>query len=613
MKILFTFHMSSPELLGRADIVCCIDLNTFEDDHLAKYVCECSPVAMVATNLALLQRVKQLQDKWLIHENMELVYLTTAAHPAIHHSMVDGESKLNRIHLISAENSSLLEIKALQYLEDRHTRSTATYKAVSPNKHVACIGAGIVNLITAWWLVRNGYNVTMYSGDPEPCADGKWKDYGCTFSGNDARIFSFNESRHHHYRGNPLIFVPNDQYRKSIADGGWLSCDPKSLSLADWTWIEEYEAYPQWVFQSIQQDIIAFNKESYAIWREWTAEYPELLEQTGYVSRLFRVYSTVHQLQEGIKNETEMGAFIRELSPTEVLEVFPILRDAIRSDAIGGVIEVEGFSVHIHELALKLISMLKKHGVSFNWNESMERIHYNDLGRVSSVCSAKRTITSDYFVVSPGVPRNDFLTGTRSHRQIGAMLGCWITLLDEEGQLTSPIKVTRIGYASEEAAAGANIIPGKDSNGNPVIHISSGHGFLGLNPNHLQHAYIRELSRAVHETALSLFPQLYRQSQASGFLESSFRYCIRPWTPTCLGLYETIPTENGGLFIVTGGHNTGGFTQSMVTAKAVQASLEGVSHPMHRLYHPDRLKRFFAAGNQEQWNDIEAVFDLAKF
>ncbi|WP_217189303.1 hypothetical protein [Streptomyces buecherae] len=69
---------------------------------------------------------------------------------------------------------------------------------------------------------------------------------------------------------------------------------------------------------------------------------------------------------------------------------------------------------------------------------------------------------------------------------------------------------------------------------------------------------------------------------------------MRPWTATSLGLYHvearqprTAP-QQGGLFIVTGGHNTGGFAQSPAIGRAVLASVCGASHPMHTLYHPDR-------------------------
>jgi D-amino-acid dehydrogenase len=65
---------------------------------------------------------------------------------------------------------------------------------------------------------------------------------------------------------------------------------------------------------------------------------------------------------------------------------------------------------------------------------------------------------------------------------------------------------------------------------------------------------------------------------------------VRPWTATGLGIFESTRTDQDGSFIITGGHNTGGFAQAPAVAMAVLASLERRSHLMHTLYHPNRLE-----------------------
>ena len=64
------------------------------------------------------------------------------------------------------------------------------------------------------------------------------------------------------------------------------------------------------------------------------------------------------------------------------------------------------------------------------------------------------------------------------------------------------------------------------------------------------------------------------------------RACVRPWTATGLGIFESTGTDRDGSFIITGGHNTGGFAQAPAVAMAVLAAIERRSHPMHTLYHP---------------------------
>ncbi|NEW05661.1 FAD-binding oxidoreductase [Paenibacillus sp. SYP-B3998] len=588
-KILFSYPIRQPHLMSQVDYDLWENLYTLSNDMLVEVIFNLNPDAIVAQNYLLLQRIQELQIRSLLNESIILVYATNPESA----SFLKG---VDDFHLVACEDTDLLEVKVLQHLEEQHNRmfSITPPKPISKDAPIAIIGAGIVNLITAFCLVQKGYKLVVYAADPTPYEEDRWKEYGCTLSGNDARIFSFNESRQHHYYGDPLLAAPIDQYRKSVPDNGWLCCPKEQLSTSDWKWIEEYESYPQWMYQKIQKEIIDFNKESYDLWNHLSKQHPELLEDTGYVNRLFRVYSTPEQYKKGIKAEQALGSFIRELNTMEIERLLPSLHEALRADAICGVIEVEGFGIHIHKLALKLIKVLEEKGTKFHWNESFDRIEFDRSGQVKAIRTGQRTIVADYFVVSPGVPRNDFLKGTSSHGKIGAMLGCWLTLpTDNVSELLYPIKVTRAGYASEEAASGANIIPGIDRQGNQVIHISSGHGFLGLDPHNLHADYIRDLSRAVHETAEDLFPSLYKKAQDSGMFNTSPRYCIRPWTPSCLGVFEGIPTVNNGLFIITGGHNTGGFAHSMSVANAVIQAFEGSSHPMHRLYHPDRLKSFF--------------------
>ena len=59
------------------------------------------------------------------------------------------------------------------------------------SREVVLIGAGIVNLITALLLQEEGYRVTIMEASPAPGMD--WHLYGCTHSGDDARMFSLRD------------------------------------------------------------------------------------------------------------------------------------------------------------------------------------------------------------------------------------------------------------------------------------------------------------------------------------------------------------------------------------------------------------------------------------
>jgi D-amino-acid dehydrogenase len=97
------------------------------------------------------------------------------------------------------------------------------------------------------------------------------------------------------------------------------------------------------------------------------------------------------------------------------------------------------------------------------------------------------------------------------------------------------------------------------------------------------------LGQAVEETVRNLFPKASGMSAAPTHRDE-MKTCVRPWTATGLGIFENTGTDRDGSFIITGGHNTGGFAQAPAVAMAVLAAIEGRSHLMHTLYHPQRME-----------------------
>ncbi|HWO12831.1 MAG TPA: FAD-dependent oxidoreductase, partial [Polyangiaceae bacterium] len=277
----------------------------------------------------------------------------------------------------------------------------------------------------------------------------------------------------------------------------------------------------------------------------------------------------------------------------------PGLREAIARGNVGGALEVKGFGLNIHKFGAALLRHLEARGVRVHWNTYAERVALDGVGSVRGVWAGGELLEADHFVVSPGVAGAPLLQGSLSGPQLASMLGVWISLPRPRDMLAPPLKVCRDGFASDESAAGANVIAGHAADGTPLLHISSGHGFLGENVDSVDERQVRALFQAVEETGSALFPESFRAASASGLLEASRSRCIRPWTPTCLGLFETRPTSSGGVFAIAAGHNTGGFAQSPAVAQAVLAALDGRPHPMHRSYHPERLASFIEPPTRE--------------
>jgi glycine/D-amino acid oxidase-like deaminating enzyme len=455
------------------------------------------------------------------------------------------------------------------------------------SSEVVLVGAGIVNLVTALELVDQGYRVSVHdrmvdplAGERDAGALGPRSEVGATFGGEDARIFSFNEARHHLAPSAEHAPAARLPFRHGIGDGGWLSRPLEALDADDRAWIDAQEALPPWLAREYNADIVGFNVRSFAGWHRIFAEHPQLVRGTGYVSRLVRVYQTPAGLARARLAEAEIGALLAELSPGELAAAEPALARAIDAGAIAGALRVHGFSLQVKTLARNLIRLLAARDVAFHWGSALEELACDGDGRIASATLGGRRIEADSFVLSPGALGASLRTRVASLAPVGAMAGMWLVLPNDEPRLTTPLKIGRRAFASAAAAEGANVIPGRDEAGRPVLFCSAGHGFVGLHPGAVERAELGELSRCIEETARELFPD--KVAAASGSRSPSF--CVRPWTPSGLGIFSARETARGGRFIVTNGHNTGGFSQAPEVAAAVARALEGAPHDMHALY-----------------------------
>ena len=501
---------------------------------------------------------------------------------------------------VSARNWALAEYEAFMVAEELCRPQPAPLSTHSDSsKDIILVGAGVVNLVTALALVDRGWLVKVFDRLDDPSAHRNQSPAraGATFGGKNARIFSFNESRHHLARS-PAI-APNGvtQFRKSIGRDGWLSVAAERMEEADQAWIRQLEGVPPWAAIAYGNDIMRFNIESYGSWREMFGLYPELLRDAGYVGRLLRVYQTETSFQAATRSEAELGALVEVLDLERLVWDEPALASAIRSGAIAGALRVQGFSLGIKSFAQNLICLLASKGVVFHWNHELEAVSRGDNGSVTGVTINGMPHKASNYVVSPGAYGREIRGCDRALNQIGAMVGMWVTIPNDVDPLSSPLKVRRRGFGSLEAAEGANIIPGVDDAGRPVLHCSSGHGFLGVHPRNVDLADLPELTRCVCETIGDLFGDKLARAREAGLVGAEPEFCIRPWTFSGLGILDFHSTCNGGTFIVSGGHNTGGFAQSPAVADAVVSTLEGQSHLMQTLYHPERFRAVFATAD----------------
>jgi D-amino-acid dehydrogenase len=516
----------------------------------------------------------------------------TAPAVATRAAPLEAGSGVERVRIDRARTAQP-EIDAFELAE------TLNRRALVPRAHarrsgtrVIMIGAGIVNLVTAYELVRNGFQVEVFDAGPDPSRPYDWQRHGCTFGGGDARIFSLNEARHHHHKGLAVSADSNTQFQRTIGDDGWLACAPTTLGPRDRSWIAEHEAMPPWLSGRFDRDIISFNQESHSWWRALIAAHPQLFADVGFCDGLVRIYAARDRYERARLGERRIGAVVRELDLADVAHDHPALAGAVASGEIAGALEVIGFSLNVQRFGRALISDLTDRGSVFHWGARANAARRDALGRVAGIEIGSAAVTGDHYVISPGAYGGTLLEGWKSDDAIAPMVGMWLTLPNTAPRLERPLKVSRAGFASSASTEGANVIAGWDPAYGEVIFVSGGHGYVGMDAGKLDPRGLADLTRAIDETAWRLFPDKCARGVELGMSSERPRYCIRPWTASGLGVFECAETADGGLAIVAGGHNTGGFAQSPSVARAVVAALRGEHHPMHGLYHPQRYRSF---------------------
>lgn len=432
---------------------------------------------------------------------------------------------------------------------------------------VILIGAGIVNLTTAYELVQAGMSVTLYDRAPDPRKPFDFREHGSTFGGSDARIFSLNEGRHHFPDG------PRGAFHRSIPEGGWLALPANERAPSDLTWINRSDHQTPEEAKAIHEEILSAHRESLALWRQWMAESPDLFEAVGLREEVVRLYPTMDKLKAGQQSEARLGSLLRELTADQVAAELPTLSEAVRRGNIAGALVVEGFSLHVHKLGRALLSWLEEAGAQVHWSTPVDELVRSAEGVVTGVRVKGQVASAAHYVLSTGSTGNPLHRGQASEGQLAPVVGCWLTLPAEERPLAKPLKLSRTGYAAEGAADQANIIPGQDAEGRSVIHVSAGHGYVGMETAQVSETRLEDLSRTVHETAALLFPKEHEELRRRGVLPKVERYCARPWTPTGRGVFEVAEAAQGGKLVVTGGHGTGGFALAPWVARAVRGAL----------------------------------------
>ncbi|MFD4033009.1 NAD(P)/FAD-dependent oxidoreductase [Streptomyces sp. NPDC058637] len=492
------------------------------------------------------------------------------------------------------EDASLFEALAVaeRFAQDREqltgptrvmTRSSGT---ASGRASVLMVGGGVVNLVTARLLHAEGYDVAMVDAAPDPRAGRPWTAYGASRGGGNARMFTYTEM--------------DDYHAKSVGELDCTTVFDRPPSRLGWDvrrhegeedrqWVQDFRRVRPWLARAYNGDILGLNRRGGELWQTWLQTRPHLFDDVDLRHDILRLYQDGSQLKAARHRQNAVGATVASYGSAEVRERFPALAHAA-TDAFAGGIVVEGFTVNVHDFMARLLDDLEAGGVRMRFDLPVEEIMRDETSAVTGVLTADGPLIYDHYVVSPGVGNDALRRQIPSLHQVHGVLGCWATVPNGTPALEHSLKVARRGHVAEDA----NITVGRDESGESVLMIGSGYGWTGSDPRNIDERKLQDVHAAVADTVELLFPEAYERIGGRDGLRGSQKHCVRPWTASNLGIFETSAAGNGA-FVVTAGHNTGGFAQAPVIAEAVAHALRGVDHPMHTLYHPLRTRRVFNA------------------
>lgn len=509
-----------------------------------------------------------------------------------------GHARLARLS-ISGNAQAAAYTAAFEALERESTRAIAPDLPVMrpslqvPRQPVVMLGGGIVNLISAYALQKAGHAIRIIDGGPDPRTAQPWVAYGCSRGGDDARMFTLSEMDNYNDRqASPQM---NTLFQRSAADLGWNVHWKDTLSASEKNWIKQFESIPVWLANRYNDDIFSFNHESLALWEEWKSEDPALFEGSVLREDILRLYSDPDHYAAAVKRQAGIGATKRLLTPEQIIAEQPGLAQAARHGRLAGGILTVGFTINIHKFMHRLLDRLEQAGAVCEWNQRATNLLFDEQGKVKGIRTANMVVQARHYVISPGAYGDAILSGTRAQGKIHGVLGAWLRLPHTGPQITHSLKLARKGHITEDA----NVTIVTDVDGSPLLVIGSGYGHTGIDPRNIDQAQLHQIYQGLVDTAQEYFPEAYEAALAQGSLESHFKYCVRPWTSTSLGLFDIQATSGDGRCVVTGGHNTGGFAQSPSVAQAVVAALEGQFHPMHAAYHPQRAESFLHSPSPE--------------
>ena len=493
--------------------------------------------------------------------------------------------------IAGAEGAGVVSAGALQAIERDFARNASfagearlieEQRRAGAARSVCVVGAGITGLMTALRLSEQGFDVAVLESSPAPQA-ASWTNYGCTHGGADARMYSATEYDNYNEKWDRLYVDMANVFERPLSRGGWLAMDPCALNRDELVWNEMFRRVPVWLAQSYSAEIFEICRQGRKAWNAFFADHTAFRAHSGMRDGVVRTYDDPSKLEAARKLQAELGALERVLSPTEAARTHPLFSDAVANGAICGALEVTGFTVQVHAFMQQLVQALKDRGVMVEWGCRADRLIRDSDNLVLGVESGNGIRKADHYVLAPGAYGGDLAAGFAGGGLLHGVIGAWLVLPHVGGELHRSAKLKR----SAELNQDVNVTIGMAADGSRTLTLGSGYGYVGATPSQLDQNQLALMYQQLDEIGEKFFPKAYAAALAAGTIGNK-KYCVRPWTPSGLGVFECQRAETG-VAILIGGHNTGGFAIAPQVAESVLAALTGQTLDLHWQFQSRRL------------------------
>ncbi|CAF1124019.1 unnamed protein product [Rotaria sp. Silwood1] len=438
------------------------------------------------------------------------------------------------------------------------------------NEEITIIGAGIMGLVTAFFLSESGYKVTIIDEHNRPEANNEFNQNeiscrGTTLDGCDARHASITETMPH------AVFYRIDSLRKYPLDNGGWRIIHDQFNNRELVWIDrftELAGYPELVVNLFNRFISNINRCGIKLWDHISQNYPNVVQDTIKNRRIIRVCPSLTSLNTVSSFQTKYHTNednLQILSHSQVLEKIPCL---VLADEDAAGIEVPGFTINDVKLCHNMIEFLENNpNVKFKWLTQVRSI--------DNISSSKIIFTSSLNQLDCPLLDNVSLA-------VQGVLGCW-TKLPNVHLIKNGFKIVE-----KDPIGVINVTP---SYNEQYLYVTGCFAFCGQR-GVVQSPYLNQLIELFYSTIRSYLPDEIGASESETL---PIRFCIRPMTPDGMPVIAQLINENKEQQVYfVGGTNAGGFVESPVLAAVVLDLFQGSTNDtsLCHVYRSLRLDRY---------------------